>query len=505
MNVTLQPGSIAEIDTPLAIVGVFADQDLPYGLGDLIEKDDFGGTFRQTLLVPFIPSTPITVVSGTSGNTGGQNKALAARRVLLLGLGKQDEATPERLRRAYAEALNKAKELKITTAAIQVPTVEGTDQSAVLRAVADGVLLASYTFDQFKGTASNKDGDKKPPIETVTLVGEGEQAVIEQAQSVYRGVKLARDLGNEPSAVCTPTRFAEVAEEIAQRGGMQLTVLDRPQMEELGMGGMLGVSQGTHEPPKFIVLEYGQKGNGKTLALVGKGITFDTGGISIKPAEKMDMMKMDMMGAAAVLGTMSALADLKPANVHVVGIVASTENMPGGHAFKPGDILKAMNGVTMEILNTDAEGRLVLADGLSYAQRYEPDAIVDLATLTGAMVVALGNHIAGAVTNNDEWAARVKQAGDTTGELVWQMPLLPEYREAVKSKIADIKNTAGRAAGGITAGAFLENFVDGRPWVHLDIAGVAWAEDQPKPYNVNGASGWGVRLLTELVQRYAAQ
>jgi leucyl aminopeptidase len=504
MNVTLQPGSIAEIDTPLAIVGVFADQDLPYGLGDLIEKDDFGGTFRQTLLVPFIPSTPITVVSGTSGNTGGQNKALAARRVLLLGLGKQDEATPERLRRAYAEALNKAKELKITTAAIQVPTVEGTDQSAVLRAVADGVLLASYKFDQFKGTASNKDGDKKPPIETVTLVGEGEQAIIEQAQSVYRGVKLARDLGNEPSAVCTPTRFAEVAEEIAQRGGMQLTVLDRPQMEELGMGGMLGVSQGTHEPPKFIVLEYGQKGNGKTLALVGKGITFDTGGISIKPAEKMDMMKMDMMGAAAVLGTMSALADLKPANVHVVGIVASTENMPGGHAFKPGDILKAMNGVTMEILNTDAEGRLVLADGLSYAQRYEPDAIVDLATLTGAMVVALGNHIAGAVTNNDEWAARVKQAGDTTGELVWQMPLLPEYREAVKSKIADIKNTAGRAAGGITAGAFLENFVDGRPWVHLDIAGVAWAEDQPTPYNVNGASGWGVRLLTELVQRYAA-
>jgi leucyl aminopeptidase len=271
------------------------------------------------------------------------------------------------------------------------------------------------------------------------------------------------------------------------------------------MGGMLGVSQGTHEPPKFIVLEYGQKGNGKTLALVGKGITFDTGGISIKPAEKMDLMKMDMMGAAAVLGTMSALADLKPQNVHVVGIVASTENMPGGHAFKPGDILKAMNGVTMEILNTDAEGRLVLADGLSYAQRYEPDAIVDLATLTGAMVIALGNHIAGAVTNNDEWAARVKEAGDATGELVWQLPLLPEYREAVKSKIADIKNTAGRSAGGITAGAFLENFVDGRPWVHLDIAGVAWAEDQPKPYNLQGASGWGVRLLTELVQRYAAQ
>jgi leucyl aminopeptidase len=274
-------------------------------------------------------------------------------------------------------------------------------------------------------------------------------------------------------------------------------------MEELGMGGMLGVTRGSTEPAKFIVLEYGTKGQGKTLALVGKGITFDTGGISIKPAERMDMMKMDMMGAAAVLGCMSVLADLQPPNVHVVGIVCASENKPSGSAFVPGDILKALNGVTMEIINTDAEGRLVLADGLSYAQRYEPDGIVDLATLTGAMVVALGDHITGMITNNAGFASKVKAAGERTGELVWELPLLPEYQAAVKSKVADIRNTAGRPAGAIKAGAFLEHFVDGLPWVHLDIAGTSSAGEQPKPYAREGASGVGVRLLVDLVQNFA--
>jgi len=488
MNLTLKSGSITTFETPLAIIGVFADQALPSAVTELIDQNDFKGSFKKTLLI----------------HTAGA-KTVAARRLLLVGLGPRDKATPEQLRRAYAAALQKAKEANVTSVAVALPDVSASNTGQALRAVADGLLLASYTFDRFKGTASNKSSDNPPTIEQITLVGEGDPNVVELAQTVARGVMLARDLGNEPPATCTPTRFAEVAQEIAQRGGMQLTVLDREQMQELGMGGMLGVSQAAHEPPKFIVLEYGKKGNGKTLALVGKGITFDSGGISIKPAEKMDLMKMDMMGAAAVLGTMSVVADFKPQNIHLVGIVCATENLPGGHAFKPGDILKALNGVTMEILNTDAEGRLVLADGLSYAQRYEPDAIIDLATLTGAVVIALGNHISGMVTNNAEFAQRVKQSGDATGELVWELPLLPEYREAVKSKIADIKNTAGRSAGSITAGAFLENFVDERPWVHLDIAGTAWAEDQPKPYNQEGASGVGVRLLVDLIQRYTEE
>jgi leucyl aminopeptidase len=494
MNLSLKSGSIAEIQTPLAIVGVFAGEALPPLVSSLIDADDFTGGFKKTLLV-----------------TGG--KQLAARRILLLGLGKRADLTTEQLRRAYAFALVKANELNVSAAAVALPEIGSLDRDAVLRAIADGLALADYRFERFKGTGSKKNAEQQTEIGEITLVGEGNPAIVELAQTVAKGVKLARDLGNEPPAVCTPTRFADVAAEIAERGGMQLTVLDREQMRELGMGGMLGVSQAAHEEPKFIVLEYGQKGNGKTLALVGKGITFDSGGISIKPAEKMDLMKMDMMGAAAVLGTMSVLADLKPDNVHVVGIVAATENLPGGHAFKPGDILTAMNGVTMEILNTDAEGRLVLADGLSYAQRYEPDAIIDLATLTGAVVIALGIYITGLMTNNAAFAERVKRAGEATGELVWELPLLPEYRQAVKSKIADIRNTSslGRAAGTITAGAFLENFVDERPWVHLDIAGTAWveeppkAEDQPQSYNRRGATGVGVRLLVDLIQSYAAE
>jgi len=489
MKLQWQSGSIAGIQAPLALVGVWEDEPLPAPFNQLIEDGAWNGTFKKTLLL----------------HTGRANN-LAARRVLLLGLGKRGEATPEQLRRAYAYASIQARESGAKQVAAALPAGSELDQATVLRAVAEGVLLATYRFNRFRGTASAAMLAEQNNIDELTLVGQGDGQLLSQVEAVARGVLLARDLGNEPPATCTPTRLAEVAAQIAERGGMELTVLDRPQMEELGMGGMLGVSQAAHEPPKVIVLEYGRKGDGKTLALVGKGITFDSGGISLKPGEKMDLMKMDMMGAAAVLGAMSVVAELKPRGVHLVAVVCATENLPGGHAFKPGDILRAMNGVTMEILNTDAEGRLVLADGLSYVQRYQPDAIVDLATLTGAITIALGNQITGLITNNAQFAERVRQAGEATGELVWELPLLPEYRQAVKSKIADIKNTAGRPAGSITAGAFLEHFVDGRPWVHLDIAGTSWieeppkAEDQPKPYNTVGAVGVGVRLLVELIE-----
>lgn len=503
MKLAHTAGDLSSIETGLAVVGAYAGEPLPAEAMGLLEDGDFTGRFKQTTLLYPRANARALEVSPRAGARASTN-GIAARRLLLVGLGKRDEITLERLRQAFAVAAQKARDIGVADLAVEVPEAPGLAEDAA-GAVAEGVLLASYRFDQFKGAASKQDDSRPGEIERVTLVGGGDGAAVqvERAETMYRGVKLARDLGNEPSAVCTPTRLAGVAEEIAARGGMQLTVLDRPQMEELGMGGLLGVARGTAEPPKFIVLEYGARGQGKTLALVGKGITFDSGGISIKPGDKMDLMKMDMMGAAAVLGAMSALADLKPRNVHVVGIVAASENLPSGSAFKPGDILKAMNGVTMEIINTDAEGRLVLADGLSYAQRFEPDAIVDLATLTGACVVALGNHVSGLVTNDDALASRVKAAGDKTGELVWQLPLLPEYREAIKSKVADIRNTAGRPAGAIKAGAFLEHFVDGRSWVHLDIAGTAWAEEKPKPYAREGATGVGVRLLVELIRGYA--
>ncbi|HZG65133.1 MAG TPA: leucyl aminopeptidase [Herpetosiphonaceae bacterium] len=503
MEVTYQSGDPQNAEAGLLILGVFADEKLPGNVANLLEEEDWNGKWKQTLLL-----YPQTNGGQLQVNPEGGNQTrtapFAARRLLLLGLGERGELTTDRLRQVYATAAQKAREVKVADVAIAAPDTS-LASADVLQTIAEGVLLALYRFDAFKGTASKKDDSSQGEVERVMIVGgEPNDEALRRAQAIYAGVKVARDLGNEPPMVCTPRRLAGVAEEIAQRGKMKLTVLDRPEMEELGMGGILGVARGTQEPPRFIVLEYGTKGQGKTLALVGKGITFDSGGISIKPGEKMDLMKMDMMGAAAVLGAMSVVADLQPSNVHVVGIVSASENLPSGSAFKPGDILRAMNGVTMEILNTDAEGRLVLADGLSYAQRYEPDGIVDLATLTGACVVALGNHISGLITNNGEFAGRVKAAADRTGELVWELPLLPEYREAVKSKIADIRNTAGRAAGTITAGAFLEHFVDGRPWVHLDIAGVAWAEDKPKPYAQEGATGFGVRLLVDLVEFYAA-
>lgn len=496
MNISLKSGSISEIDTPLAIIGVYEGEALPAPISEFVTTDDFKGAFKKTYLVQ---------LAGQSG--------IAAKRVLLIGLGKRQEATPETLRRAFALATIRAKEINAPGAAVQIPDLDSADRDAVVRAVADAFLLASYSFTEFKGSASKQNDNSQSALNDVTLVGEGNAAVVALAQTVYNGVKLARDLGNEPPATCTPTRLAEVAREISDRGGMQLTVFDREQMREHGMGGMLGVSQAAHEPPKFIVMEYGQKGNGKTIALVGKGITFDSGGISIKPAANMEDMKFDMMGAAAVLGTMSVVADLKPQNVHVVGIVCATENLPGGGALKPGDILTAMNGVTMEIINTDAEGRLVLSDGLSYAtMKYEPDAVIDLATLTGAVLVALGTHFTGLITNNSDLAARVRQAGDATGEQVWELPLTDDFRKMVRaSRVADIRNSAGRNAGTITAGAFLEHFVDGRPWVHLDIAGTAWVNEPPtydqqaRPYNIWGASGVGVRLLTELLQRYAQE
>lgn len=503
MEIKHQSGDPQTVAAGLLILGVFSGEGLPASTASLIEEGDFKAGLKQTLLLyPQAGSSQLQV--NPEGGNQTRTAPFAARRVLLVGLGGRSELTLDRVRQAYAAAAQKTRDLNVAEVAIAALET-GLGTADVMQTIAEGFQLALYRFDAFKGTASKQDDASRREIERVTIVGgEPNDEAIRRAQAIYNGVKLARDLGNEPPMVCTPRRLAGAAEEIARRGNLKLTVLDVPEMEELGMGGILGVTRGSVEPPRFIVLEYGAKGQGKTLALVGKGITFDSGGISLKPGEKMDLMKMDMMGAGAVLGAMSVVADLQPANIHVVGIVAASENLPSGSAFKPGDILRAMNGVTMEILNTDAEGRLVLADGLSYAQRYEPDGIVDLATLTGACVVALGNHISGLVTNNAEFAGRVKSAGDRTGELVWELPLLPEYREAVKSKIADIRNTAGRAAGAITAGAFLEHFVDGRPWVHLDIAGVAWAEDKPKPYAAEGATGFGVRLLVNLIEDFSA-
>jgi leucyl aminopeptidase len=362
----------------------------------------------------------------------------------------------------------------------------------------EGCLLGLYQFNAYR----TEKREEIKEVQQITLVDRAEGKIAEVAGGSRTGQVLAdatnfvRDLCNHPSNVVTPSRLAEEAKTIAKEFGLTCKVIEKDEAESIGMGAFLGVAKGSLEPPKFIILEYrGGKKKEAPVVIVGKSITFDSGGISIKPAEKMEQMKTDMSGGATVLGTMKALAQLK-LPVSVVGLLPATENMPSGTAVKPGDVVRAMSGKTIEVINTDAEGRLVLADALSYAARYKPSAVVDLATLTGACVVALGNRATGVMGTNPRLIERLKRAGERCGERVWELPLWEEYQDQIKSDVADMKNVGGRGAGAITAAAFLQKFVDDYPWAHLDIAGTSWNDDA-RPYAPKGATGVGVRLLVQ--------
>ena len=429
--------------------------------------------------------------------------------VIAVGVGEAKEVTPEVLRRAAAALVKAAwHDTRVTTTLLDAAP-RGLEKGRAAQAIVEGAAMASYRFSVYKR-------DVKPcRIETLTIVGRGAAVKrgVGRGERIAAAVALARDLVNEPAGAMTPRRLAHVAGEIAEREGLTLTVLDEVEIANLGLGGLQGVARGSEEPPRLIELVYeparGTRSNGRTakrqvptLALVGKGITFDSGGLSLKTADGMETMKTDMGGGAAVLAAMSVLSSLKP-GVKVVGIVPATENMPSGSAIKPGDVLKIRNGKTVEVLNTDAEGRLVLADGLSLAVEAGADAIVDLATLTGACVVALGRTIAGLMGNDDALIDRVRAAADRSGEPVWHLPLPEEYRKDIDSEIADIKNTgAGRYGGALTAGLFLQEFVGDTPWVHLDIAGPARA-DSEDGYIAKGGTGFGVRTLVETVLAFA--
>jgi len=422
-------------------------------------------------------------------------------------LGKRADISFDRLCEAAATAAQRARELKVERYAFDLPKSEGLSLATATQALVEGSLLGLYRFQQYKTGLTDDD---RREIAELTLLSSIKDDVVEQsariAEAIARGVALARDLANGPGNDVTPTRLAEAAEAIGERTGVNVTVLGPEELKAQGFGGILGVSQGSAQPPRFIIMEHGAALNGvPTVCLVGKGITFDTGGISLKPAEKMDDMKMDMGGAAAVLGAMQAVGELK-LPLHVLGLVSSAENMPSGTAYKPGDILKTLSGKTIEVLNTDAEGRIVLADALFYAQRYQPDGIIDLATLTGAITVALGSHATGIMGNDDGLAERVVRAGEATGERAWRLPLWEPYKEMVKSDIADIRNTGGsRLGGAITAAAFLAHFVGEYPWVHMDIAGTAWTDAKPKSYTPKGATGVGVRLLVHALRTWAEE
>ena len=420
----------------------------------------------------------------------GKKGALA----FVFGLGKKGQLNPETLRKAGGGVAKSCVANKVKSVCFILP-VDG-KEAYMSQAVTEGLILGSYQFNEFRTT------DEDPfEMETATVVG-GNQKAVKKGVAIANGVCLARDLDNRPGNVATPTHLAENAQAIGKSGGMKVTVFEREKFTKMGMGALAGVASGTKIPPKFILMEYwGAKKSAKPVVLVGKGLTFDSGGISIKPANRMDEMKYDMCGSGVVLGVMKAIAALSP-KINIVGIIPSTENMSGDKAYRPGDILKAYNGKTIEILNTDAEGRLILADGLSYATKhYDPKYILDFATLTGAVVVALGHVASGIMGTDAELIKNIKASSVKTGEKVWEFPLWDEYLEQVKSKIADVKNLgASGQAGSIAGGAFLKAFVgDDIPWCHFDIAGTAWG-DKNLPYlNKGKATGEVIRLVVDLI------
>jgi leucyl aminopeptidase len=432
-------------------------------------------------------------------HTGGR---LSAKRVLVVGLGPRAECTAERLRRAAAAAARRARDLGAASLAITVlgTGAPGLGLAARAQAAGEGVLLGLYRFDRYK---EKRAGDRLVTALTLLVAPGRDRAPARQglrrAVLSAEATCFARDLINEPANAVTAVALAEAARTIAREAGLRLRVLDRAACERMGMGAFLGVNRGSTEPPRFIHLAYVPRGAARRrIALVGKGITFDSGGLDLKTAEGMERMKGDMSGAAAVLGVMKVLSRLR-ATVEVHGLIAATDNMPSGSATKPGDVLRAMNGKTIEVNNTDAEGRLTLADAIAYARKeVKPHEIVDIATLTGACAIALGGLCAGAMSNSPALQARVLAAAERAGERLWPLPLIDEYREGLKSEVADMRNTGPRPGGAITAALFIGEFAGDTPWVHLDIAGAAFA-DKDLPYASKGGVGFGARTLLELV------
>jgi leucyl aminopeptidase len=427
--------------------------------------------------------------------------------VVIAGLGEQQELSQDRIRGAMAETCRflRQKDIDDIATVAQGAGVAGISPESAAQAVTEGALLGVYSFRRHI-TKEAEHGE----IEQLTIVGSDGanlpslQRGSDKGRVLAEATNLARDMVNEPANYMTPSHMAEMAAKLAENYGLELSVLEREQMQELGMGGLLGVAQGSRQPPKFIVLHYrGGASSEIDMALVGKGITFDSGGISIKPSEGMAEMKGDMAGGAAVMAAIGALAQLKP-KVNVVAIIPATENLPSENALKPGDILTAMNSKTIEIISTDAEGRLILADALGYAQKLGAKFVIDVATLTGACHVALGDICSGAFGNNQELVDRVIAAGAEAGELIWQMPMYDEYKEQIKSDVADIKNVGGKYGGAITAAQFLAEFAGDTPWVHLDIAGTSMSEKE-RVYLVKGATGVPVRTLVNLVLSLAQE
>ncbi len=489
MEVKADSRKFYEIECDALAVSVFEGEKPEAGVLGEIDKRTGG------VLTSLIETGEFTGKSGESAYVHSTGE-MKARRLLLLGAGKQAEFTTDHVRRMAGTAARTLRGKKTRTFAFVRRSDLAVAESA--QAATEGALWALFEADKYHTNDKTENH-----LDQMILATNGEgideaKAGVERGRIIAEAANFGREVINEPSNVMTPTEMARQAEEVAKTYGLELDVLEESHMKDLGMGSLLGVAQGSAEPAKLIVLRYTPKtASDETVAIVGKGVTFDTGGISIKPADGMEKMKYDMAGGATTIAAMRAIAQLKP-TVNVLGIVPATENMPGGRAQRPGDVVRAMTGKTIEVINTDAEGRLILADAVAYARKLGATKIIDLATLTGAVSIALGDVYVAILGNNQEWINTVIAAAKKSGEKFWQLPLDKEYREQIKSEIADIKNVGGRKAGTITGAYFIREFVEDTPWVHLDIAGTAWNESN-KPYLAVGPTGVCVRTLVNLV------
>jgi leucyl aminopeptidase len=445
---------------------------------------DFIGREGQTLIA--YPESAVGRVRGPA-------------RVLVVGLGKE-EGGAELFRKAGGIAASVAARTKALEMMVVLPGVAAPDPALIAQALTEGLILGSYSFRKYK----SKEGDEQSrgligEIALAQATGGAVRSGVKRGNALAAAVSIARDMAHEPANCWTPTHFADLSRQTADRHRLGCRILDKQELEKMGMGGILAVNRGSAEPPTLSILEYRTGRKVPTLLLVGKGLTFDAGGYSLKPAAGMQEMKYDMCGAAAVLAAMQAVGELTPCGLDIVAVVPATENLVGPAALKPGDVITQYGGKTVEVINTDAEGRLILADALAFGiEQYRPDFVIDVATLTGAVIIGLGHHRTGLLANDDQLAAKVLAAGEMAGEPLWRLPLGPEYSKQLKSEIADLKNVDKRDAGTIIAACFLQEFVGKTPWVHLDIAGTAWNFTE-KSYVPAGPSGVGVRTLLELI------
>ena len=491
VQIKVEQTTIDQNQTPLLVVGLYENDNdhlnskeldpiLHSTIREIISNKEFKAVVGARLIIPTMGKGPM-------------------KKIMLMGLGKKDKFNNEIARIVSAKAALKVREMEISE--FSILPYSNIDEG-LIEAISEGIALSLYSFNRYKTNDSGEESKVKQVTILINTDKNKIQPIIDRTGLLVNAVNLARDLSNLPPNDCSPSQLASIAVSVGTEYGLKTRIVERYEMESLGLNGIVSVGKGSQNPPKLIILEYhGSTDDRKPYLLVGKGVTFDTGGISLKGHDKMDEMKFDKSGGCNVVAIMKAVASLK-LPINVVGIIPSVENMPSSTSYRPGDIIKMYNGKTVEVLNTDAEGRLILADALSFGiASYNPKAVIDLATLTGACIIALGTNVAAVMGTNKKFIDELHQVSDRTGEKIWELPLYEEFNEQIKSSIADIKNIGGRPGGAITAAAFLSNFTHGIPWIHIDIAGTAWTQEGTfeRSYNPKGATGFGIRTLVKLL------